>query len=101
MQDSMIAIPIPAILVLGFLVGIILLLLGYRENTDPTKRQHRMGLGIIIIGIMIPITPASWYGYLIVTSGLILGLIEIAIIAVTLLIGIVLLYLGVKTFSKS
>lgn len=101
MQDSMIAIPIPAILVLGFLIGIILLLLGYRENTDFAKRQHRMGLGIIIIGIMVPTTPASWYGYLIVTSGLILGLIEIAIIAVTLLIGIVLLYLGVKTYSKS
>ena len=91
----------PPLLALGFLIGIILLVLGYREKIDLTRHQHLMGLGIIIIGIMIPVTPLTWYGYFIVTSGLILGLLEIVIIAVTLVIGIVFLYIGFKTYTKS
>lgn len=102
MQGQTLTTPLlPPLLALGFLIGIILLLLGYRENTDFTRRQHLMGLGIIIIGIMIPVTPSSWYGYMIVTSGLILGLLEIAIIAVTLIIGIIFLYIGFKTYTKT
>lgn len=92
---------IPPLLALGFLIGIILLVLGYREKTNLTRHQHLMGLGIMIIGVMIPVTPLSWYGYLIVTSGLILGLIEIAIIAVALILGIVFLYQGFRTYSKT
>jgi hypothetical protein len=101
MQETMFSIPIPVLLALGFLIGIILLVLGYMEKTDPTRHQHLMGLGIIIIGIMIPITPLSWYGYLVLVRGLILGIIEIAIIALALIIGIVLLYIGSKTYMKS
>jgi hypothetical protein len=101
MQETMFVIPIPPLLALGFLIGIILLVLGYMEKTDPTRHQHLMGLGIIIIGIMIPITPVSWYGDLVLVSGLILGIIEIAIIALALIIGIVLLYIGSKTYMKS
>ena len=101
MQETMFSIPIPVLLALGFLIGIILLVLGYMEKTDPTRHQHLMGLGIIIIGIMIPITPLSVYGYLVLVRGLILGIIEIVIIALALIIGIVLLYIGSKTYMKS
>ena len=101
MQDLMFTVPIPPLLALGFLIGVILLLIGYRENSDLTRRNHLIGLGFIVIGIMIPVTPISWYGYLAVTTVLVLGLIEIAILAVGLIIGIILMYLGAKTYSKS
>jgi hypothetical protein len=101
MQQTMFVIPFPPLLALGFLIGIILLVLGYMEKTDPIRHQHFMGLGIIIIGIMIPITPLSVYGYLVLVRGLILGIIEIVIIALALIIGIVLLYIGSKTYMKS
>ena len=101
MQETMFAVPIPPLLALGYLIGIILLVLGYMEKTNPTRHQHLLGLGIIIIGIMIPITPLSWYVYMMLVRGLILGIIEIAIIALALIIGIVLLYIGSKTYMKS
>jgi hypothetical protein len=101
MQEQMFAVPIPTLLALGFLIGFVILALGYREGFDITRRHHLMGLGVVIIGIMIPATPISWYGYWIVTSGLVLGLIEITIIAVALIIGILLMYKGVKTYSAT
>ena len=97
----MFTVPIPPLLALGFLIGIILLVLGYRENADLTRRNHMMGLGMIIIGIMIPVTPATWYGYLVVIHGLVLGITEIAVIAIALIFGIILMYLGAKNYSKS
>ena len=99
--ENMLVIPIPPLLALGFLIGIILLVLGYREETDSTRHQHLMGLGIIIIGIMIPITPLSWYGTMIIAHGLTLGVFEIAVIAIALMIGAVFLYIGSKTYTKS
>ncbi|TET09762.1 MAG: hypothetical protein E3J86_07240 [Candidatus Thorarchaeota archaeon] len=101
MQELMFTVPIPPLLALGFLIGIILLVLGYRENADLTRRNHLMGLGLIIIGIMIPVTPATWYGYLVVIHGLVLGITEIAVIAIALILGIILMYLGAKNYSKS
>jgi len=97
----MFTIPIPSLLAIGFLIGVIIFALGYRENFNFTRRNHLMGTGVIIIGMMIPITPASWYGYLIVTSGLTLGIFEIAIIGVALILGIVLMYIGFKTYTNS
>ena len=99
MQEQMFAVPIPMLLALGFLIGIVILALGYREGSDMARRHSLIGLGVIIIGIMIPATPISWYGYWMVISGLVLGLIEIAIIAVALVVGILLMYKGVKTYS--
>ena len=101
MQELMFTVPIPPLLALGFLIGFILLVLGYRENADLTRRNHLMGLGLIIIGIMIPVTPATWYGYLVVIHGLVLGITEIAVISIALILGIILMYLGAKNYSKS
>jgi hypothetical protein len=101
MQEQMVTIPIPPLLALGFLIGVVLLILGYREESDITRRHHLMGLGVVVIGIMIPVSPITWYGYWIVTIGLVLGLVEIAIIAIALIIGIVLIYKGIKTYSET
>ena len=101
MQEQMFTVPIPPLLALGFLIGVILLLIGYRENSDLSRRNHLIGSGLIVIGIMIPVTPITWYGYLAVTTVLVLGLLEIAILAVALIFGIILMYLGAKTYSKS
>jgi hypothetical protein len=99
MQELMFSIPIPPLLALGFLIGLVLLL-GYRENADLVRRNHRMGSGLIIIGIMVPISPLSWYVYWILTSGLVLGLLDYAIIAVALVFGLIIMYFGAKIYSK-
>ncbi|MFW9804747.1 MAG: hypothetical protein ACFFFC_18975 [Candidatus Thorarchaeota archaeon] len=99
MQEQMLAVPLPMLLAIGFLIGFVFLGLGYREGSDMTRRYRFIGVGAITIGIMIPVTPISWYGYWIVTTGLLLGLIEIAMICVTLIIGILLIYKGVKIYS--
>ena len=99
MQEQMFTIPIPPLLALGFLIGIIMLVLGYREESDLTRRHHLMGLGVVVIGIMIPATPLSWYGYWMIIRGRVLELSEIAIIAIALIIGILLVYKGIKTYS--
>jgi hypothetical protein len=100
MQELMFSVPIPPLLALGFLIGIVLFVLGYRENVDLVKRSHRMGLGLIIIGIMIPISPLSWYGYWVLTSAMVLGFLDYAIIAVALVIGVIIMYLGAKIYSE-
>ncbi|MFW9886660.1 MAG: hypothetical protein ACFFER_00655 [Candidatus Thorarchaeota archaeon] len=63
MQQPMFAVPIPILLALGFLIGFVFLVLGYREESDLIRRNHLLGLGIVILGIMIPVTPLSWYGH--------------------------------------
>jgi len=100
MQESMIAFSMPFILALGFLVGIVLLLLGYREIEDRPRRNRLMGLGTIVIGIMIPVTPVSWYVYLMLTAVLVLGIVELAIIAIAVILGIVLMYLGARIYVR-
>ncbi|MFX0055278.1 MAG: hypothetical protein ACFFAX_15485 [Promethearchaeota archaeon] len=99
MQEQMLAVPLPMLLAIGFLIGFVFLGLGYREGSDLTRRYRFLGVGGITVGIMIPVTPISWYAYWIVTSGLLLGLIEITIIGVALIIGIFLIYKGVKIYS--
>ncbi|MFX1261861.1 MAG: hypothetical protein ACFFAZ_07240 [Promethearchaeota archaeon] len=101
MQQLMFTIPFPPLLILGFLIGIILIVLGYREQTDFTRHQHLMGLGIIIIGIMIPVSVIAWYGYLVLANRLVLGIIEISIIAAAFLIAISIIFIGFMTYSKS
>ena len=101
MQQLMFTIPFPPLLILGFLIGIILIVLGYREQTDFTRHQHLMGIGIIIIGIMIPVSVIAWYGYLVLANRLVLGIIEISIIAAAFLIAISIIFIGFMTYSKS
>jgi len=63
-QQQMFSINIPSMLIFGFLIGIVLLILGYRERTDIRRRNRFIGSGLSIIGIMILLTPLSWFLYL-------------------------------------
>ena len=96
MQEQMVVIPIPPLLAIGFLIGIIILVLGYRNQDG-----RQMGIGLMIIGIMIPVTPGSWYAYWMVTMGLVLGLVEIVIILSALVIGVLLMYKGFRIYSAT
>jgi hypothetical protein len=98
----MFSVNIPALLALGFLIGILLVAIGYREKGNLVLRAHRIGLGIIIIGIMIPVTPLAWYGFLLLRTGIIiLGPLDIAIIILALIAGLIGLYCGIKTYKSS
>ena len=98
----MFSINIPALLALGFLIGILLVAIGYREKANLVLRAHRIGLGTIIIGIMIPATPLAWYGSLGLRTGIIiLGILDIAIIILTLIAGVIGVYYGLKTYRSS
>ncbi|MFX1260474.1 MAG: hypothetical protein ACFFAZ_00160 [Promethearchaeota archaeon] len=98
----MFSVNIPALLALGFLIGILLVAIGYRERETLVLRAHRIGLGIIIIGIMIPTTPLTWYISLELIAGIvILGILDIAIIILALTIGFFGVYYGFKTYRSS
>jgi len=60
----MVSISIPSLLALGFLIGMVLLILGYREEINLRRRNLLMGSGLGIIGIMVLLTPLSWFLYL-------------------------------------
>ncbi|MFW9798835.1 MAG: hypothetical protein ACFFD9_00195 [Candidatus Thorarchaeota archaeon] len=101
MQEYTFAVLFPSLLFLGFSVGIVLVVLGYREMEDLTRRNHLMGAGTAIVGFMVLVTPLSWYGYWMITAELILGLVEIAIIAIAVIIGVILIYIGARIYTRS
>jgi hypothetical protein len=95
LQQQMVSINLPSLLALGFLVGIVLLIIGYRERGDFQRRNRFIGSGLSIIGIMTLLTPLSWflyfayiYGTVIMTSG------DIAIFAMLAFIGGILAGVG-------
>lgn len=100
MQEPMFAVFMPSVLVVGFLIGIVLLVLGYLEDEDRPRRNRLMGLGTIVIGIMILVTPISWYGYWVLTAALVLGIVELTIIAIGVVLGVVLMYQGTRIYSR-
>lgn len=91
----------PGILATGFLIGIILIILGNRENQNLERRNHLIGLGIMVIGIMIPITPLSWYLYWVGIVGLlILGGEPQIVTLFALVIGIIIVYQGTRIYRR-
>jgi uncharacterized membrane protein len=99
MKVQMFSINMPSLLVIGFLIGIILIILGSRESEDLSRRNRLLKSGILIVGIMIPVTPISWYGYWVLTSSLELLLLDYIIIAVAIVIGILVIYQGFKSYT--
>jgi hypothetical protein len=97
----MFVVPIPPLIALGYLIGIVLLVLGYREMDDSTRRNHLMGSGTLVIGFMIPATTLAWYGYLVIASGLVLGVIELGFIAITVILGAILMYQGARLYTMA
>ncbi|MFW9927111.1 MAG: hypothetical protein ACFFDM_10105 [Candidatus Thorarchaeota archaeon] len=98
---QLLSVNMPSLLVIGFLIGIILIILGNRELEDLARRNRLMKTGISIVGIMIPITPISWYGYWVWTSGTVLTVVDYLIIAIAIIVGLLVIYRGFTSFKSS
>jgi len=61
---------IPGLLIMGFGIALVFLILGYREGADISKRRRFTGIGLDLLGLMMIVTPLSWYGMWAITSGL-------------------------------
>ncbi|MFW9810602.1 MAG: hypothetical protein ACFFE6_14585, partial [Candidatus Thorarchaeota archaeon] len=75
----------PSLLIIGFLIGIIFVVLGNREMGDLVRRNRLLKIGISVVGIMIPVTPLSWYGYWALTSSIVLMPLDYIIIGIAIL----------------
>ena len=101
MQVVQFGVSMPGILATGFLIGVILIILGSRENQNLERRNHLIGLGTIVIGIMIPVTPLSWYLYWVGIIGLlILGGEPQIVTLFALVIGIIVIYQGIRIYRR-
>jgi hypothetical protein len=60
----MVAINIPSLLALGFIIAILLIYYGRGKGTSNPSYFSLIGSGIILLGIMVVMVPLSWYGTL-------------------------------------
>jgi Ca2+/Na+ antiporter len=58
-----VAVSAPALLASGFIIGIVLVVVGLLERKNRTRRAHLMAAGVFLLGIMTVATPLLWYGY--------------------------------------
>ncbi len=56
--ETQVVLPILPLLIMGWMIAIILLVLGVVR-----KKNKLTGTGICLIGIMTVVTPLTWYGY--------------------------------------
>jgi hypothetical protein len=96
----MVSINMPSLIIIGFLIGVILIYLGTREKENMSRRNSLLKSGIVVVGIMIPVTPISWYVSWMYTTGLELLFIDYVIIAVAIVIGILVIYQGFKSYTN-
>lgn len=90
------AVNIPALLIIGFVIAIILLILGFVEKKNPLRKKRLMAAGTILLGIMIAAVPLTWYGSWAITMGSILMTIsDILIMAFLSIIGGIIITLGI------
>ena len=95
----MVSINIPSLLILGFLVGVVLLIIGYREGADLRRRNRLMGSGLGIIGIMTLMTPVSWFLSLAYRYGVVMmNSSDIAIFAMLVFLGGIIMGIGFTIF---
>ncbi len=57
----------PGILGIGFVIAILLIVIGFRERTEYHRRVRFLRTGGILFGVMIIITGTTLYGYLATT----------------------------------
>jgi hypothetical protein len=62
---------VPALLMMGFAVAVLFIILGYRERVDITKREKSIRIGLGLLGLMVIVTPLSWYGSLAIIGGVV------------------------------
>jgi hypothetical protein len=67
----MLTVSIPGLLMMGFGIALVFLILGYREKADISKSRRLIGIGLDLLGLMVIVTPLSWYGMWAITTGLV------------------------------
>ncbi len=77
----------PGILGIGFVIAIILIILGYREKEDFLKKVRYVRSGGILFGIMILISGLIVYGYLVATMAYSLTLGDVMILTLVSSLG--------------
>jgi FtsH-binding integral membrane protein len=96
-MQPMVMVSIPALLGFGFIVGIVLVLLGLVEQKNQQRRAHLMAAGVIVLGIMSVVTPLLWYGYpALLTGVVVLNLGELVILTLLALISGLLIAYGIQ-----
>ena len=75
---------VPALLMIGFVIAVLFLVLGYRERVDLSKRERSIRIGLVLLGMMVIVTPFSWYGYLAIVAGAVQLGIGVMVILTTL-----------------
>lgn len=76
----MFAFNIPSILALGFILAVVLMVLGYRESQTPSRANLLFRAGLTFLGVMIALTPMVWYVYLeLYLTGFVMSLSDMAI----------------------
>lgn len=67
MQQMFAITPVP-ILAAGFIVAILLIIIGFRERSDYSSKVRLIRAGGILLGLMMIATGLTWFGYLTSTS---------------------------------
>ncbi len=60
----------PGILGIGFVIAILLIVIGFREKGDFLRKVRFVRAGGVLLGLMIIVTGVAWYGYLLMTTPL-------------------------------
>jgi drug/metabolite transporter (DMT)-like permease len=93
----MVGISMPGLLAIGYVVALVLLFLANREREDLNRKSILAKSGVILIGIMIAITPLSWYGYYAATDGSIaMALYDLAIVSMCCIFGGIIIGAGLR-----
>jgi uncharacterized membrane protein len=97
-QQPLVTVSVPAVLAVGFIIGIVLLVVGLLEQKDRTQRAHLTGAGALLLGIMTVATPLLWYGCwpLLTGSVIIMSISEIAVLTLLGLVSGVLITYGIQ-----
>jgi len=96
--QPLMAVSLPALLALGFIVGLVLLGLGLLEVKKAKRRAHLIAAGATLLGVMTVVTPLTWYGYWAFLVGVVvMGLGDLLILALLALFGGLLIAFGIQS----
>jgi hypothetical protein len=77
----MFSLNIPSILGIGFVIAILLIMIGYREKENIRRRVRYLRMGGVFFGIMVIVTGLTVYGYLVMVVSLIMFLQDVVILS--------------------
>jgi len=75
------------ILAFGFMIAILLIIIGFREKSDYLRKVKLIRAGGILLGLMMIATGLTWYGYPASTSSMPLILEDVVILTLVSSIG--------------